>query len=55
MNEDCSVFERQMTCDHAKYRSYTQRHFDILHGFELIYARCLNCHKVLNLETRGLS
>ena len=47
-----SVF--QVTCDHAMHRSYTQRRFDILNGFELVLTRCINCHKTLVLEIKKL-
>jgi hypothetical protein len=41
---------RQSACCHAKYKSYSQRKFDILNGFEMIEARCLNCHKILEIQ-----
>jgi len=40
----------QALCDHSKQRSYTQKQFDILNGFELVEMRCLNCHKILVLN-----
>ena len=45
----------QAVCDHAIQRSYTQRHFDILNGFELNLIRCINCHKTLELEVKKLN
>lgn len=44
----------QVICDHAKQRVYTQRHFDILNGFELVATRCCNCHKTIALEVKRL-
>ena len=42
----------QATCDHAVHRSYAQRRFDILNGFELNLTRCINCHKTLDLDVK---
>jgi hypothetical protein len=52
MEEDDIVYFRQVTCEHGKQEFYTQRNFDILKGFELVYTRCLNCHKIMNLEVK---
>ena len=41
-------------CDHSVHRSYKQRRFDILNGFELLETRCINCHKTLTLEIKKL-
>jgi hypothetical protein len=41
-------------CDHADQRSYTQRQFDILNGFELVLTRCINCHKTLKMDVKKL-
>jgi hypothetical protein len=45
----------QASCDHAMHRSYMQRRFDILNGFELVLTRCINCHKTLQLEIKKLN
>ena len=55
MEEDSLVYARQLTCDHGKQKLYTQRNFDILNGFELVYTRCLNCHKIVNLEAKDFT
>ncbi len=39
-------------CDHAKERQYTQKQYDILNGYELIFTKCINCHKTLALEAK---
>jgi len=52
MSEDYSVCEGKITCDHTKHELYKQRHFDILHGFELVYFRGVSCHKIVVLETK---
>ena len=52
MEEDDIVYFRQVTCEHGKQEFYTQRNFDILKGFELVYTRFLNCHKIMNLEVK---
>jgi hypothetical protein len=52
MKGDEFVIVRQATCDHALHRSYGQRRFDILNGFELNLTRCINCHKTLKLEVK---
>lgn len=54
MDKDRLVCASQVNCCHEQ-RRYTQRCFDILNGFELVYTRCINCHKVLNLEAKGFS
>jgi hypothetical protein len=41
-------------CDHADHRSYAQRQFDILNGFEMTLIRCINCHKTLKLGIKKL-
>ncbi len=55
MLEDRLTSIGQVTCDHALHRSYTQKDFDILNGFELVLTRCINCHKTLKLEVKKLN
>ena len=55
MDEDDLVHARQITCDHGKHKLYTQRDFDVLNGFEFVYTRCLNCHKIINLEAKDFT
>jgi hypothetical protein len=55
MNGEKLIFVCQAACDHSMYRSYTQRRFDILNGFELVLTRCINCHKTLKLEAKKLN
>jgi hypothetical protein len=55
MEEDTMFSARQLNCDHEKQALYTQRRFDILNGFELNLTRCLNCHKIVELETKKFS
>jgi hypothetical protein len=43
-----------VVCDHKNQRLYTQRCFDILNGFELLYTRCINCNKVVSLDIKKL-
>jgi hypothetical protein len=52
MEEDRLFTERQLNCNHQTEEIYTQRRFDILNGFELTLTRCLNCHKVVELEAK---
>ncbi|XHH09530.1 MAG: hypothetical protein ACFCUE_02570 [Candidatus Bathyarchaeia archaeon] len=52
MEEDMLVVTRQVNCNHAKERQYTQRRFDILNGYELTLTRCINCHKTLSIEVK---
>lgn len=54
MREDRLISITQAACDHAKQRSYTQKRFDILNGFEITLVRCINCHKVLSFEAKKL-
>jgi hypothetical protein len=42
-------------CNHKNERTYTQRCFDILNGFELLYTKCENCHKTLTLDIKKLA
>jgi hypothetical protein len=39
------------TCDHND-RLYTERCFDILNGLELKFTRCIDCHKIMELEAK---
>jgi hypothetical protein len=50
MEEKFLFSQRQLTCIHSKERSYRQRQFDILNGFEYNFTRCLNCHKIVELK-----
>jgi hypothetical protein len=54
MEEDELVVIRKYICNHFQQRRYTQKRLDILNGFELVLTRCINCHKVLNLEARRI-
>ena len=51
---ETSVSLSQVNCDHAKHRTYTQRNFDILTGFEFNETRCFNCHKIVTLDVKKL-
>ncbi len=42
-------------CDHDLDKTYTERCFDILNGFELTFTRCINCHKIVSLEAKKFS
>jgi hypothetical protein len=55
MGEDTLIAIRQVTCDHAKQRQYTQTRFDILNGFEIVLTRCINCHKILAFKAKKLN
>lgn len=54
MEKEGSVSLTQVICDHVKHRTYTQRRFDILKGFELNETRCFNCHKIVALDIKKL-
>jgi hypothetical protein len=54
MGEDELMQIRKQICNHFEQRRYTQKRFDILNGFELVLTRCINCHKILNLEARRI-
>jgi hypothetical protein len=54
MGEDELMQIRKQTCNHFEHRRYTQKRLDILNGFELVLTRCINCHKVLNLEAKRI-
>jgi hypothetical protein len=55
MEEDILFSTRQLNCNHQKQELYTQRRFDILNGFEFNLTRCLNCHKIVELESKIFS
>jgi hypothetical protein len=62
VNGEGNMNENQLTavtdhakCDHMIHRSYTQKRFDILYGFELNLTRCINCHTTLSLEVKKLN
>lgn len=54
MGEDELMVISKVICDHLQQRHYKQKRLDILNGFELVLTRCINCHKVLNLEARRI-
>jgi hypothetical protein len=54
MEEETLGKVSQVVCEHAKYKWYVQRRFDILNGFEVVLTRCINCHKTINLEIKKL-
>ena len=55
MDNEALVDNSQIQCKHEDQRSYTDRRFDILNGFELIFTRCINCHKIVNFEAKKFS
>jgi hypothetical protein len=46
---------RVLKCDHKKPHVYRQRQFDVLNGFELTFARCFTCNKIVGLEAKKFS
>ncbi len=46
------ISESQLTCNHEIHKNYTQRKFDILKGFEILETRCINCHKILEIDIK---
>jgi hypothetical protein len=54
MGEDKLMIIRKNLCNHFQQRQYKQKRLDILNGFELVLTRCINCHKVLNLEAKRI-
>jgi hypothetical protein len=54
MGEDELRVISKNICDHFQQRHYKQKRLDILNGFELVLTRCINCHRVLNLEARRI-
>jgi hypothetical protein len=52
MEEDILFNQRQQICVHEKQKVYNQRQFDILNGYELNFIRCLNCHKIVELNVK---
>jgi hypothetical protein len=54
MEEDGLISISQAVCDHAKQKHYTQKRFDAINGFALSETRCINCHKMLELEIKKL-
>jgi hypothetical protein len=55
MNEDGTYFVRQLSCKHEKTQRYTEKRYDIYNGLEFTFTRCLNCHKIVELEAKKLS
>jgi len=55
MEEDILLKVSQLNCNHQNQEVYTQRRFDILNGLEITLTRCLNCHKIVELESKKLS
>jgi hypothetical protein len=54
MEDDILFIQRQLTCAHKKQVQYQQRQFDILNGLEYHFTRCLNCHKIVDLEAKKI-
>ena len=52
MKTDSLLYACRPKCDHRDWRSYSQRRFDILYGFEINMIRCINCHKTLSMEAK---
>ena len=55
MEDDRLFSVSQATCNHAKERHYTQKDFDMLNGFELVFTRCMNCHKILSIDAKKIA
>ena len=55
MEEDVMFSMRQLNCAHQTQRSYHQRRYDILNGYEFNLTRCINCHKIMELEAKKFS
>ena len=55
MEEDILLKNSQLNCNHQKQELYKQKRFDILNGFEFTLTRCLNCHKIVELEAKKFS
>ena len=53
MEEDVLFNTSHPDCNHQKQELYAQRRFDILNGFEFNLTRCLNCHKIVELEAKN--
>ena len=54
MENDRVFVVSQASCNHTKERHYTQRNFDMLNGFEYVFTRCMNCHKILIIDAKKL-
>jgi len=54
MENDRVFTVSQSSCNHTKERQYTQRNFDMLNGFEFVFTRCMNCHKILIIDEKKL-
>jgi hypothetical protein len=52
MEDERLFYAIQPICNHEKQRSYTQKRYDALNGFELTFTRCFNCHKILEIQAR---
>jgi hypothetical protein len=54
MDKEKLVESIHSNCSH-KERLYTERCFDVLNGLELIFTRCIDCHKIVALEAKKLT
>lgn len=54
MDKEGLVGTSRINCHHEERGLYTERCFDILNGFELVFTRCMECHKILELEAKKL-
>lgn len=55
MEEDMLFKNSQPNCTHQENQVYQQKRLDILNGFDLTLTRCLNCHKIMELEARKIA
>jgi hypothetical protein len=55
MEKDVLFDVNQVNCNHKKQELYKQERLDILNGFEITLTRCLNCHKIIELEAKKFS
>ena len=55
MGEEGIVSADAFICNHLKEKTYAERFFDILNGFELTFTSCINCHKIVSLEAKKFS
>lgn len=55
MEKDMLFKNSQPNCIHQEKQVYQQKRLDILNGFDLTLTRCLNCHKIMELEARKIA
>jgi cytochrome c2 len=54
MEEDSVYSINQASCNHSKQQHYSQKDYDLLNGYEFVFTKCMNCHKILCIDAKKM-